>query len=380
MPDPSNSINETFARLSTRFNHLVEWVHGTHAAHRTNIPLLSRLTAHLGIIALTIIGLLLSGIEIRAAGPPPGATDETGQELPPLQLGEEPSGGNLLPSVIPITIVPQRARREVVQYVSQPGDTISAIAARFHITGDSILWANSKLGDNPDTLSIGQTLNIPPTSGVLYTVVKGDTIIGVAAKFKAKPENILNDPFNQSNQDFKSNPPILAENTFLMVPGGERPFQQKKVVVLRPSQPQAQPSKPKGVVARGTSNFVWPTDACITQGFWARHPGFDLAAPIGTPIRAADSGYVEVVGWDNTGYGKMILVNHGNGFITRYAHLSVFNVEPGQSVKKGDLIGRMGSTGHSTGPHLHFEIILSGIQRNPSYFVAGRIPPRCYGY
>jgi murein DD-endopeptidase MepM/ murein hydrolase activator NlpD len=120
--------------------------------------------------------------------------------------------------------------------------------------------------------------------------------------------------------------------------------------------------------------------ACISQIFWSRHSGIDLAAPTGTPIDAADSGYVQIVGWDNTGYGNMILLNHGNGFLTRYGHLSAFNVEPGQSVKRGGLIGRVGSTGHSTGPHLHFEVIFQGVPRNPAYFVVGRAPGRCPGY
>ena len=220
-------------------------------------------------------------------------------------------------------------------------------------------------------LSIGQNLNIPPTSGVLYTVQKGDTVEAVAAKFKAAKDDILNDPFNQSNHDLKSSPPQLTQGAFVMVPGGEKPFVVRKVIYRS--------SLPAGA-ARGTSNFMWPVHACISQLFWARHPGYDLAAPAGTPVSAADSGFVEVVGWDNSGYGNMILINHGNGFVTRYAHLSAFNVEPGQSVKKGDLIGRVGGTGHSTGPHLHFEVIYQGIQRNPAFFITAKAPARCSGF
>ncbi len=356
-------------RPSTGLASLAEQVRGRYAAQRTNIPLLTRLTAHLGIIALTIIGLLLSGIEIRAEGQL--STGTQSGDLPPLQLGDQSESGDLTIAAVPFTIVPKTVRHEVVQYVVQAGDTVTGIAARVRISPDSVLWANVKLQDDPDLLSLGQTLFIPPVSGVLYTVAQGDTIQSIANKFKASVDDIRNDPFNQSNHDFKSNPPVLAVGTFLMVPGGSIPIVVKKVT-YRSSVPTGS--------ARGTTNFIWPVAACITQVFWARHPGMDLAAPKGTPIYAADSGYTEVVGWDNTGYGNMILLNHGNGYVTRYGHLSAFNVEPGQSVRKGDMIGRVGSTGHSTGPHLHFEIIFQGVRRNPAFFVGGRAPGHCYGY
>ena len=100
--------------------------------------------------------------------------------------------------------------------------------------------------------------------------------------------------------------------------------------------------------------------------------GIDIGAPKGAPVIAADSGYVVQAGWSNVGYGNMILINHGNGYLTRYAHLSALNVEVGDSVKKGQLIGRVGSTGNSTGPHLHFEIIRGSTHRNPFGLLPGR--------
>ncbi len=365
--DVTDLISETTLLLRD----LARVIRGTHAEHRSNIPLLARLTAHLGIIALVIIGLLLSGIEIRAAGPDPTQATDPNGDLPPIQLAQAGDPGNLTLAAIPFTIIPKRPRLQVVQYVVSPNDTVTGIAARYHISADSVLWANDKLLDNPDLLSVGQTLNIPPVSGVLYTIQKDDTIQSIAARFKAQAADILNDPFNQSNHDFKSTPPVLALGVFLMVPGGSKPFVTKKVTY--------QSTAPTGA-ARGTSNFVWPVAACITQLFWTHHSGIDLAAPIGSPVYAADSGYAQIVGWDNTGYGNMILLNHGNDFLTRYGHLSAFMIEAGQSVKKGQLIGRVGSTGHSTGPHLHFEVILGGVPRNPLFYVGGRAPSHCYGY
>ncbi len=336
-----------------------------------NIPLLTRLTAHLGIIALVILGLLFGGLEISAGQSEPVAALEESGELPPIQLDEQAGPVDLTLAAIPFTIIPKRVRNEVVQYVVAPNDTVTGIAARFHVSADSILWANEKLMDNPDMLSIGQNLNIPPTTGVLYVVQKDDTIQTIAARFKAKVADVLNDPFNQGNHDLKSNPPQLAVGGFLMVPGGSKPFTTARITYSS--------TAPSGA-ARGTSNFVWPTRACVTQSFWGRHSGIDLAGPLGTAVTAADSGYVQVVGWDTRGYGNMILLNHGNGFLTRYGHLSAFNVTAGQSVKKGDLIGRIGSTGRSTGPHLHFEVIQNGVARNPSYYVTGKAPGRCAGY
>jgi murein DD-endopeptidase MepM/ murein hydrolase activator NlpD len=107
----------------------------------------------------------------------------------------------------------------------------------------------------------------------------------------------------------------------------------------------------------------------LTQGYYAYHRGLDIANAIGIPIAAADSGYVAYAGWDNTGYGYMLLINHGNGFQTLYAHLSQYYVDPGQAVARGQVIAAMGSTGNSTGPHLHFEIRYGGVQQNPLFYL-----------
>ncbi|MGB8644508.1 MAG: peptidoglycan DD-metalloendopeptidase family protein [Anaerolineae bacterium] len=375
---PYNSI---LARLVSSLKWLVEKARRAIVENRSNIPLLARLSAHLGIIALVIFGLLMSGVEIRAAGADIVSVADPPGGLAPLGSGfQQENSGSLVPYLSPLTSrspiqnqapdsTPQQGRTQVVQYTVSPGDTVTGIASHFHVSADSVLWANAKLEDNPDMLSIGQNLNIPPTTGVLYTVQPGDTVEAIANRFKAKAQDIYGDIFNQEHHDFKSNPPKLTASEFVMVPGGSKPFVASKSIISGVA-PQAAP--------RGTTNFITPVSACLSQIFWARHSGVDLAAPIGTPVYAADSGYIAVVGWDNTGYGNMILLNHGNGYMTRYGHLSAFNVEPGQAVKKGALIGRVGSTGHSTGPHLHFEIILNGAFKNPAYYI--KLPGRCYGY
>ncbi len=357
---------------------IVGRVRGTHAEYRNSIPVLTRFTAHLGIIALVVGGLLLSGAGISIAESPLAEGEDTEEYIPPTELEEGSNTGDLRPGVIPITkgrieIVeaPAVARQQVLQYTVQPNDSVTRIAARFHISPESVLWANAKLQDNPDQLSIGQNLNIPPTTGVLYTVQSGDTIAAIANRFKAKMEDILDDPLNQGLHDFKANPPKLIAGQFLMVPKGQKAIETKRVVALGRA--------PTGA-SKGTSVFMWPTSGCIYQSFWSAHGALDLDNLIGTPIYAADSGYVAAAGggW-NYGYGNMVLLDHGNGYLTRYGHLSVIGVRAGQSVKKGQLIGRMGTTGNSTGPHLHFEVIKNGGLVNPLYQVSGRAPARCPG-
>ncbi len=364
------------ARLERAAHLVAHELRAADADPRHNIPLLARLTAHLGIIALVIVGLLLSGMDLGLAGTALEVEAET-SELPPIQMGEESNSGDLRVAVIPFTTVfrrvevPPKARTELVKYVVQPNDTVTRIAAKYHLAPDSIMWANEKLENDPDMLSVGQELNIPPADGVLYAVQKGDTLQAVALRFKADANAIANEPFNQATHELKANPPLLVAGAFLMVPGGSKPYVARSPGVV--------PSSGSGSV-KGTNSFIWPARACVTQSFYSWHSGVDLAAALGTPVYAADSGVVisAATGW-NYGYGNMILIDHGNGFVTRYGHLSAFAVVRGQAVKKGALIGRMGSTGHSTGPHVHFEVIYKGSYRNPSYFV-GKLPGRCPGY
>lgn len=368
MQDPTKSLQTRVTTLSTR---LEERFQEFRVVQRNNVSLLTRLTAHLGVIALVLIGLLLGGMQLQAAQQPRTYDQpvEQSPEMPDVNLDQTGNQTDLTLSAVPFTSKPKKDRREVTSYVVQPGDNVSVIAARFGVTPDSVIWANEKLEENPDALTVGQALYVPPVSGVLHKVAKGETIQTIAARFKAQPGDIFNDPFNQSIHDFKSSPPILAVDAWIMVPGGSKPIVVRQIVRGNISAP--------GNALKGTANFQWPTAACISQYFWAQHPGLDLANSIGTAVNAADAGFVEFVGWDSTGYGNMILINHGNGALTRYAHLNAFAVQAGQSVQKGQLVGRIGSTGRSTGPHLHFEIIVNGVHRNPVGILQGRTPGRC---
>ena len=123
--------------------------------------------------------------------------------------------------------------------------------------------------------------------------------------------------------------------------------------------------KPENLKSIVSNKLAWPTvGARITQYYSWRHHAIDVANKTGTPIYATDAGVIEVAGW-GTGYGNQIVIDHGGGRKSRYAHMSKFYVKKGQAVKKGQVIGAIGSTGRSTGPHLHFEYIINGVKYNP---------------
>jgi murein DD-endopeptidase MepM/ murein hydrolase activator NlpD len=243
-------------------------------------------------------------------------------------------------------------RQGIITYTVQTGDTLYDIAEKFSINADTIMWASSGLEDHPDLLKIGQVLTILPIDGVYHTVVKGDTLESIAQQYKAEVSAIIECEYNNLESPYN-----LSLGQKLIVPGGKKPYQERVVYVYSGPIPEG--------ANRGTGSFVWPTSGVITQKYWDRHKAIDIGAPTGTPVVAADSGYVATAGWSEYGYGKYVVIDHGNGFQTLYAHLSTILVEIGQSVGKGTRIGSVGTTGNTTGPHLHFEIRYNDVQRNP---------------
>jgi murein DD-endopeptidase MepM/ murein hydrolase activator NlpD len=237
------------------------------------------------------------------------------------------------------------------------GDTIFDIAIGFGLAPETIMWSNPALGDNPDLLRVGQELVIIPVDGVYHQVGGDDTIEGIASTYKVEPEAIINYELNEL--DFEN--PVIKPGQWLVVPGGTKPYVPRTVTAYSGPVPDD--------ATKGSGIFGWPTSGTITQGYWGGHPGIDIAGWLGAPIAAADSGHVVAAGWNDTGYGYFVVVDHGNGFQTLYAHLQAYYVEAGDDVSKGKTIAEMGSTGNSTGPHLHFEIRQGTIQRNPYGFL-----------
>lgn len=247
---------------------------------------------------------------------------------------------------------------EVVEYEVQEGETLSQISEKFGLTVDTVLWANG-LDSEKSKIRAGQSLKILPTDGVMHKVKKGETVYSIAKKFEANPQSMVDYPFNSFTNDETF---ALAVGQALMVPDGIMP----KAVSVSPRTSLASTLTPDAGVVSATGRFVWPAAGRISQGYRWYHRAIDIASKGGGPILAADGGRVTMAGWpDGGGYGNRVVIDHGNGYTTLYAHLSRVSVVPGQSVNRGDAIGSMGSTGRSTGVHLHFEIRAGGGLQNP---------------
>ncbi len=249
------------------------------------------------------------------------------------------------------------------------GDSIFGIAKDNNIKPETVLWANYEtLNDSPDSLRIGQVLNVPPVDGVFYQWQEGDTLEGVAADFEASTDDILTWPGN--NLDLSN--PVVEIGQYVLIPGGEREFQQWIIpTIARGSSGTAGiGSKSCGGGAVGGGGFIWPAGNHFLSGndYWSGHLGIDIAGAEGSPVYAADTGVVTMAsgGW-NGGYGNVVMIDHGNGYATVYAHLNSINVGVCQSVGAGQTIGSIGNTGNSFGAHLHFEVREGGGFVNPWY-------------
>jgi len=280
------------------------------------------------------------------------------------------------------TDVPSRPRQEVARYIVNPGDTLFGIAGKFGIKPETILWSNQAvLGDNPHSLRPDQELNILPVDGAYHRWSAGDGLNGVAKFFGVTPEAIINFPGNKLDPtrlgDWSN--PNIEPGTWLVIPGGRREFVSWSAPVIPLDNPGVAkvlgPGACENVLggAVGTGAFVWPADTHTLSGFdyepQANHPGIDISGKEGEAVYAADSGVVVYAGWNNWGYGNVIVINHANGWQTLYAHLSAYYAACGQFVYQGNTIGAIGSTGNSTGAHLHFEMMYNGVRVNPYDYV-----------
>jgi murein DD-endopeptidase MepM/ murein hydrolase activator NlpD len=277
------------------------------------------------------------------------------------------------------TSIPTRPRQEISKYTVQEGDTVSGIAQKFGLEPESILWGNyNVLLDDPHSLKPGQELTILPVDGTYYEWQDGDGLNGVAKFFGVKTEDILNFPGNHLDPgkvgDYSH--PNIEPGTWLIVPGGTRQFisWSAPLGVTRTDPAYARVLGPGvcdpvsgGAIGYGT--FVWPANKHYLSGFdytpKVNHYGIDIAGNLGEGAYATDAGVVVYAGWNNYGYGNMVMIDHGDGFQSLYAHLSEIYVGCGQSVGQGDPIGAIGSTGHSSGAHLHFEIMTATFKINP---------------
>jgi hypothetical protein len=291
-------------------------------------------------------------------------------DLPAYRIADQ---GGLSRLANPHTTIPTRQRVDVVRYTVQPGDSVFGIAEKFSIQPETVLWGNyDVLNDDPHLLRPGQELNILPVDGTYYQWKDGDTLQGVAGYFHTEPQEIADWPGNHLDPQS----PEIPNGAWLVVPGGKRELRTWVVpTIARGFAGVGTAFGPGGCSgdfssgAVGTGGFIWPTGNHYISGndYWAGHLAIDIAAGEGAPIWAADTGVVVYAGWSNGGYGNMVMIDHGNGWQTLYAHLSVVSVRCGSNIGQGQGIGLGGSTGNSTGPHLHFETRYEGGFVNPWY-------------
>jgi murein DD-endopeptidase MepM/ murein hydrolase activator NlpD len=317
--------------------------------------------------------------DLRAEPEPTIHLTETGYQQPQkpvkvLSFSNASASVNSIPRYVKLnTRLPQPSRDTIFEYDVNSGDSIFSIAQQYDIQPETILWSNyDVLKDNPHSLSIGMVLKIPPVDGIYYQWQDGDTLDSVASEFGVEVKDIL----IYSGNKFDLTNPVVTPEDWIMIPGGKREFQQWIIPVF----PRGASGVSSGLYGGGacpggyeglygSGAFIWPTSNHTISGndYWSGHLAIDIGAAPGEPILASDTGVIVFSGWASGGYGFTVAIDHGNGYQTLYAHLSSIIVSCGQSVVQGQTIGYGGSTGNSTGPHLHFEIRYQGGFVNPWY-------------
>lgn len=227
------------------------------------------------------------------------------------------------------------------------GETLWDIASAYGITMNTILSANELI--NPNYISIGQELQIPSVNGVLHQVANGESLWEISERYSVSVDEI-------TRVNEISDPSRIQPNTKLVIPGATQ-LRPRDVLLVNGQLQKA---------------FDWPVSGRISSPFglrWGKmHNGLDIGVPTGTYVKSAADGRVTFSGW-NGGYGYLVIIDHGNGIETRYAHNSRLNVKVGQKVTRGETVAHSGNTGVSTGPHVHFEIRYRNNPVNPQTYL-----------
>lgn len=299
-------------------------------------------------------------------------------DLPLIAADSSPQNTGISRTALMNTDIPSRPRVDVATYTVEQGDSVFSIAENYSLKPETILWGNYEvLEDNPQFLKTGQNLNILPTNGTYYAWTEGDTIDQVAAFFKVAPTAIMEYPGNRFDITLSAEEVDIEVGTWLIVPGGSRPIKDWGPPAISRSNPASAAYYGSGHCgsiyegAVGTYTFVWPTTSRQVSGYNydpVVHAALDIGGSEGNAIFAADNGVVVYAGWSDWGYGYLIVIDHGTGWQTAYAHLSAVGVTCGQSVYQGTMIGALGNTGNSSGAHLHYEMVFNGVKVNPLNF------------
>lgn len=297
---------------------------------------------------LLLAGVLLPRVAAAQTAPPDGTGDD-------------------IAVFLPLVMFTRAAPPEPVELIDftyrlQEGDDLSLLAIEWGVDSELTACVTSTGLQDLNTLRPGDIIMIANARFRCHTVTEGETLAQIAETYQVPMATILDQSWNVLSS---ASEPLQAGRRLLIL-DGVRP----DVAALRASQtltstapvfnfptPTPAPTAAPGPWPYGDGHFIWPVQgAVISQGFSNRHRALDLAVPLGTPVVAADNGVVLKAGYSKDGYGGRIIIDHQIDYVTLYAHLSQAVVEPGDIVTKGQIIGYVGSTGNSTGPHLHFEL------------------------
>lgn len=290
---------------------------------------------------------------------PPAVAGGVSEDDLEFELANTLGGNALIATTSPETAEASDTRRSgSVAYTVRDGDTPSTIAARFGVSTNTVFWANGIA--EGEVIRPGDILVIPPGTGVLHKVQEGNDVTSLAAKYDAKVEDII----ARNNLD---NNGAIRVGQRLFIPDGRVPA-PRRVAVAHEQTEEADTTvtqEPPLTPARPGTGLLWPTlSRGISQYFGWRHTGVDNTAPYGSRIVASQSGEVNFAGWLG-GYGRLVILGHGSGLTTYYAHMSQSAVKTGDRVVRGQIIGRVGCTGRCTGPHVHWEARVGGRPVNP---------------
>ena len=256
-----------------------------------------------------------------------------------------------------------------IEYTVRPGDTLLSVSLEIGLDLEQMACLVDRSYSWEQPLVVGQVLTVPAAPFHCHRVQPGETLPEIAAHYGVTPQSIAADPWNLDGGDeyiyylriplVNLQSPSDADNSPLRLPGGTggelpAPVQQP----LPANWPY------------GSGHFAWPVYGWITQSYHTGHSGIDVGTWAGTPVTAADRGVVIRAGWSDIGYGNFVIIDHKIDYITLYAHLGEIFVKEGQVVAQGQLLGTVGSTGNSTGPHLHFEIRDFGQRVDPLTLLA----------
>jgi len=327
-------------------------------------PAISRLTRRL--VVLSVAFLVVSSIvplyqytEGYQIEGEMGIVEFTDQETDSALADIMTEDGFLLKPALNSTIGDRSTANEIFAYEVEPGDTLSSIAERFGIKKETLTMENDLWSAN--RLRSGMIINILPVDGISHLVKDSDTLNKIAKKYEIEKEVITTQNQLEEGED-------LLTGTALIIPGAKK----SQPVYVASGAPSNIASY--NYTGPSTGRLIWPTLAKsgVTQGFRAGHYAIDIANRAKGPIFAATGGKVikAAYGW-NGGYGNVVIVDHGNGMQTLYAHNEKLYVTAGQYVEQGQTIAWMGNTGRvygATGIHLHFEVRINGVKYNPMNF------------